>query len=190
MSGEDIISKRGTALENQFFAEVDEKLLQALKAELTKADAAKELAKLTGLNDLSVLQGLIEAGLAPTTFPALRLFPLIAVAWSDGRLDAAERDLVLAAADKQGIAAGSASWSILSGWLQAEPAPSLFDAWEGFAPALVAHLSTAEATSLKEAIVAEVRNVAEASGGVLGWASISKGEHLALNRIEKALTRN
>ncbi len=189
MSDEGTISKRGQALENQFFASVDEKLVAALKAELEKAETTKELAKLSGVGDEKVLSALADASVSSSTFPALRLFPLVAVAWADGVLADSEKETVLFAAYKQGIESSTASGQVLSSWLSQEPPATLFDAWEGFAKSLVAKLSADEALGLKNAIVNEIRQVAEASGGLLGWSSISKGEHAVMNRIEKALTR-
>jgi hypothetical protein len=189
MSDEGTISKRGQALENQFFASVDEKLVAALKAELEKAETTKELAKLSGVGDEKVLDALAEAGVSPSTFPALRLFPLVAVAWADGVLSASEKETILLSAHQQGIEKSSSAGQVLSSWLSQEPPNSLFDAWEGFTKSLVKILSAEQADGLKTAIVSDVKQVAEASGGLLGWASISKGEHAIMNRVEKALTR-
>lgn len=188
MSGEDIISKRAAALENQFFASVDEKLTDALRAELEKAAATKELAKLSGVADEKILGALVDAGVSPTTFPALRLFPLVAVAWADGMLDAAERDKVMEASTKHSVDANSPSGKILAAWLATEPSDELFDAWEHFARSLVKELSPNDALALKNGILAEVHEVAKASGGVLGWSAISKGEHAVENRIKAALS--
>ncbi len=188
MSGEDIISKRAAALENQFFASVDEKLTEALRAELEKATATNELAKLTGVADEKVLGALVDAGVSPSTFPALRLFPLVAVAWADGMLDAAERDKVMEASTKHCVHTDSPSGKILAAWLATEPPAELFSAWEQFARALVKELAPVDALALKTGILAEVHEVAEASGGVLGWAAISKGEHAVESRIKAALS--
>jgi predicted phosphoadenosine phosphosulfate sulfurtransferase len=65
----------------------------------------------------------------------------------------------------------------------------LFDAWESYAKALVASLPTPEAENLKNSIVNEINAVATTSGGLLGWAAISTGEHKVMNRIVAALTQ-
>lgn len=189
MSGEDIISKRGAALESQFFAAVDEKLTAALKAEIEKAEATKELHKLTGVDDEKVIAALIEAGVSVNSLPALRLFPLVAVAWADGMLEAGEREKVMHASTKHCVHGDSPSGRVLAAWLSAEPPAALFEAWEHFASALVKTLAPVDALALKNSVLAEVHEVAQASGGVLGWAAISKGEHAVMNRISAALTR-
>ncbi len=189
MSGEDILHQRGAALESQFFAAVDAKLMADLQAEIKKTDEAKTLARLSGINDPAVLHSLVEAGVSPSTFPALRLFPLVAVAWADGLLEKSERETVLAAADKHSVGLDSPSGGILAAWLEKEPGPELFTAWEAFAKALVSKLSASDAQSVRDSILKEVNDVAKASGGLLGWGAISKGESEVVNRIERALTR-
>jgi len=188
MSGEDILHQRGAALESQFFAAVDAKLMADLQAELKKSDDAKALAGVSGIHDLAVLDALVEAGVSPSTFPALRLFPLVAIAWADGLLEKSERETVLAAADKHSVGLNSPSGGILAAWLAKEPGPELFVAWEAFAKAMVNKLSISDAKSVRDAILKEVNDVAQASGGLLGWGAISKGESEVANRIEQALT--
>lgn len=189
MSGEDIIQQRGTALENQFFAAVDAKLMAELQAELGRADAVRELAKISGIEDRSALEALAAAGVAPSAYPALRLFPLVAVAWADGMLEKAEREQVLKGAEANGVQPGTASGSLLEAWLSQKPSEELFVAWEAFAGALIAKLDAPQGESLRRSILNDVRNVAQAAGGILGWAAICKGEHAVMNRIERALSR-
>ncbi len=189
MSGEDIIHQRGAALESQFFAAVDAKLMADLQAELKKSDDAQGLAKLSGIDDPAVLEALVRAGVSPSSFPALRLFPLVAVAWADGMLEKSERETVLAAANKHCVGAESPSGGILAMWLDKEPSSELFAAWEAFAKSLVTKLSASDAQVVRESIIKEVVDVAQASGGLLGWGAISKGESEIVKRIERALTR-
>jgi hypothetical protein len=61
--------------------------------------------------------------------------------------------------------------------------------WESYARSLIASLDQEEADLLKSTLVDEIQQVASASGGLLGWASISKGEHEVMNRIVAALTK-
>jgi len=189
MSGEDIIQQRGAALESQFFAAVDAKLMAELQAELKSAAEAQELTKMSGIQDSKVLDAILAAGVSAGSFPALRLVPLVAIAWADGLLDSAEREMVLAAANKHSVGENTPSGALLAAWLEKEPSPELFNAWETFAKTLVSSLQSGEAHSLKASMLKEVKEVAQASGGLLGWAAISKGEHTILNRVESALSK-
>ncbi len=188
MSGEDIIQQRGAALESQFFAAVDAKLMAELQAELKSAEEAKELTKMSGIQDTKVLAAILAAGVSASSFPALRLVPLVAIAWADGLLESNERETVLAAANKHSVDENSPSGALLAAWLEKEPSPELFNAWEAFAKTLISSLTSEEARSLKVSILKEVKDVAQASGGLLGWAAISKGESAILNRVESALS--
>ena len=78
---------------------------------------------------------------------------------------------------------------LLDSWLQTKPSTEMFHAWETYAKALVAALSASDADELKKALVKEIHTVASASGGLLGWAAVSQGEHKAMQRIESALSR-
>ncbi|MDZ4849584.1 MAG: hypothetical protein SGI77_09830 [Pirellulaceae bacterium] len=189
MSGEDIIQQRGAALESQFFAAVDAKLMADLQAELKKSQDTQELSRLSGIQDAAVLEAIVSAGVSPSAFPAFRLFPLVAIAWADGMLDGNERDVVVAAAEQHSVGKDTPSGAVLATWLENQPSPALFSAWEAFTKALVAKLTPEEAQSVKTSIVNEVKAVAKASGGVLGYAAISKGENEILNRVINALTR-
>ncbi len=92
-------------------------------------------------------------------------------------------------AGKNGIEAGSASSQLLQAWLAKNPGSELFQAWENFASKLVQTISESEAAAVKNNLLKEVKQVAQASGGLLGWAAISSGESKVMQRIEAALTR-
>jgi len=189
MSNEDLLQKRGVALENQFFSKVDAKLVEAIRVNLEKTDNVKALAELSGLQDKSALDALFSAGVSPGALPALRLFPLIAVAWADGRLESREKEVILDAASKHGVTRESNSGKVVATWLATNPGEELFVAWEVFASTLVNKLSIADALSVQSTILQEIKSVAQSAGGVLGWNAISKGESIVMNRIEKALQR-
>lgn len=188
MAGDDILAKRGSALENQFFSEVDEKLLAALREEMEVAEKSNALAAATGIRDEAVLKSILAAGVSVQTLSALKLYPMIAVAWADGMLSESERETILLCAEKHGFDLKSPSGEILKSWLTEKPSADLLDAWKAFAQELVKHLSDEETATLRMVLVNEVKKVAEASGGLLGWSSISKGEHAVLNEIEAALS--
>jgi len=189
MNSQDSLQKRGASLESQFFSDVDAKLVEALQADLERADNEKALTELSGLQDRKAINALIAAGVSPATLPALRLFPLIAVAWADGRLEPNERETVFEAATKHGLDRESASGKIIASWLEINPSAELFDAWEAFVKTLISKLPVADALTVQSTILEEINAVAKAAGGVLGWNAISKGESKVMNRIEQALKR-
>ena len=57
----------------------------------------------------------------------LMRFPVVQVAWVDGRINANERKLILAAARSRGIAEDSPVEKTLADWLDNRPAYTFFD---------------------------------------------------------------
>ena len=189
MSNSDSLHERGNALENQFFSQLDAKLLEELKIKHDHDSLIGEFSRITGLKDEKILEAIYNLGVTPQSFAALRVFPLVAVAWADGTLDEAEKVTVNTLAGTHFQLKQSPAGQLLEKWLAVKPSSDQFEAWETYTKALVAALPAPDAERLKSALVKEIHAVASSSGGLLGWAAISAGEHKTLNRIEAALTR-
>ena len=190
MSSTDPLNERGSALENQFFSQLDNKLLDELRIKEDHANFIGEFSRISGIKDEKILEAILKIGVTPQSFTALRVFPLVAVAWADGVLEEAEKSTINTLAATQSLTKQSPAGQLLEKWLEKKPSSEMFDAWETYAKALVAALPAHDADELKKALVKEIHTVASSSGGLLGWAAISSGEHKALNRIEAALTRS
>lgn len=182
-------SERADALENAFFAEVDAKLLEKLRSNFEKDQTVEELAALCGITDKHALESLVEAGVNPRTLTALHLFPLIAVAWADNAIQSEEREKVMEAASKQGLTRESPAGQLLQSWLSKKPSDHVFVAWESYAKALIGSLDADSAESVRRCMEGELKGVAQASGGVLGWAAVSKGESTVMDRVIAALKK-
>jgi len=63
-----------------------------------------KLAEASGLTDIDLVDRLVGLGIRASTLAALTLVPLIEVAWADDRMEAKERDAILAAAAATGRA--------------------------------------------------------------------------------------
>jgi len=188
MSNQDSLHDRGSALENQFFAKLDAKLLAELKSQQEQDNAVAEFSRISGIKDTKILEAVHKLGVTPQTFSAMRVFPLVAVAWGDGVLEDAERSTINTLASTH-FPKQCPAGQMLEKWLATKPSPEMFDAWESYAKALVAALPAQNAEDLKKALVHEIQTVATSSGGLLGWAAISQGEHKVMKRIESALTK-
>lgn len=184
MSSGDAFHQRGEALENQFFAKVDEELVKKLR----EKQEVQDLQKMLGVCD-STAKSLHALGVSTETSAALRLAPLVAVAWADGLLESKERDAVLQAAALHGITQDQPSGKLLAVWLQSPPPRDCLEFWCEYAATLVSNMTPEAAQSLKESIVNDLKKVASATGGVLGWGAVSDGESAILRRVEAALTR-
>lgn len=185
MSTGDAFSRRGDALENRFFADLDRKLIEQLQA---KSDA-ESLAKALGIEPGPLATALLKAGVSAQNALSLRLVPLILVAWADGRMEPEESQIVLDAAQKQGIQSNDPAGQLLANWLKTAPPADMISLWSDYAKAIISHLSASEAEQLRSAITSEIKAVANAAGGVLGWAAVSSGECKVMTAVENALAK-
>jgi hypothetical protein len=184
---DEFLGDRKKALEDSFFAKENAKLVERLRAEKEKTSAREGLAQVTGISDAAVVQKLVDLGIKPETWAAVSLLPLIEVAWADGNVDDKERRAVLAAAEANGIAAGSPSSELLENWLVERPDSQMLEAWGGSIATLCAALDEREKQALKAEVVGRARTVAEAAGGILGLGNkVSAEEAEVLSRLERA----
>jgi hypothetical protein len=182
----DGLHKRQKALEEEFFARKNEQLRDKLKATFEQEVTREKLQAATGLTDPQVLDRLIALQVRGETLAAFWLYPLVEVAWADGKLDRKERDAILEAAKAGGIAAGSAGFEALEAALADGPTEARREVWFAYARDLSARLDPKERRAVREDLVQRARVVAEASGGILGMRKISSDEQRVLDRIAEA----
>jgi hypothetical protein len=182
----DSIHKRGRALEEAFFAERDQQLLQALRRRLSAEEAANVLAAATGVSDQIVIRELAELP-AAHFLAVLGIFPLVEVAWCDRTVSAAERKAVLAAAADMGVLLDSPAHRLLDRWLESRPAETALSLWTDYVRAVCATLKPETVATLKDGVMQRARKIALAAGGVLGLGNkISAAEQACLDRLTQA----
>jgi uncharacterized tellurite resistance protein B-like protein len=186
MSDADSLQNRGRSLENAFFSNLDEELLSKLRENLSVDNAVAEFQAATGIKDPKVVAALHKLGISPSTMSAMRVLPLIAVAWADGAADANEIAAVNTIAGRH-FQHDSAAAGLLKNWLANRPTDAMLDAWEAYAATIFASLSESESQSLKATLIEEVNEVATASGGLLGFGAVSPSEKNLLMRIKHVL---
>jgi len=183
--------ERGKALEDSFFRNVDQQLIDQLKQENQSDSMREELASVSGIQDEAVLDLFVELGVSPETVAALATAPLVEVAWSDGNLDDKEREALLEAATQYGAGEGTATRRLLESWLQQKPDESLLQAWSEYIAAVVAENSPETVEAIRMGLLNRARSVAEATGGFLGLGSkISNSEAAVLDRLAAAFERD
>jgi len=107
MSTQDALGKRGRALEDDYFRRKDQELLEKMRQEVAAKKTQEALGATTGLTDPALLEELQALGFTLDTVCLLPLVPMLQVAWAEGGVSQAERDLIQQFADNRGIAAGS-----------------------------------------------------------------------------------
>jgi hypothetical protein len=185
--GENPLSDRGKGLEEEYFHRKEKELIEKLRQRSAAASQLKELSEATGIPDQEILQTLQELGYTRATVTLLHLVPLIQVGWVDGKMDRAEREMILEAARLRGVAEGSAGYKQLIEWLDKRPSEEFFDKTLSIIRRL---LETMPDTDRRrgEGVLADSVRVASVSGGILGFGNkISDEEKTLLQRIARTL---
>ena len=186
----EVLRDREKALENQYFAKEEQRLLEKIREQRAHLAEKQALADATGLTDDVLLQKLVDLGIETSTWAALLLVPLVEVAWADagsGGLDDREVLAVLAAAEAQGARKGEPGHELIERWLEKRPDPGLLEAWGEYIVTLCADLTPTERRALRDEILGRVLKVAEAAGGLLGtFGKVSSEEKRMIAELEKA----
>ncbi len=181
------LEERENALEEQFFKNQNEALLQKLKAAKQKEATFEELKRITGIQTPAVLEQLVDMKIGASAALVLSLYPLVEVAWADGAVQPNERQVILDEASKAGISLQSEGGELLEQWLSRPPPPSWHGQWVDYVKALGAGMTPAQRDTLKTELLGRARKVAEAAGGILGLGfAVSSGEKAVLEALEKA----
>ena len=180
----DPIHDRGHQLEDLFFKKRDSELLARIKDAQESAQDRHDLSAVSGIDDEQVIGALVESGVTADSMTSISLIPLVMVAWSDHRMEEAERFAILKAAEQSGIEKETASYHLLDHWLQTEPSHDLLDAWKGYIEALKGKTDDVVMSQLKSSIMDRAEHVAKMSGGFLGIGqTISPSEQKVLEEL-------
>lgn len=183
----DSIHERGRSLEEAFFAERDRQLLDKLKRKLSAEETARVLAAAIGIADEATLKAITKVEAGVPVLAAMALLPMVEVAWCDGDVSSKERDAILKAAVEMEIAADSAAYQILKGWLENRPGLGAVVAWKDYVRAIRATLEPMAAFKLKQAVMGRAEKVAAAAGGFLGLGNkVSAAERTCLDDLAQA----
>lgn len=165
----------------------------ALRAEVSLATARDRIDEL--LTDAArsdrdpgaLLIRLGEMGFGSDALVMLTLYPLVAVAWADGRVDERERKIVLDAAERAGISRGGLNFRLLESWLLEAPDPGLMDLWKKYARAVAEAMGPDWENQLAGQILSLCERVALATGGFLALDKISSSEYAVLRDLRASL---
>jgi hypothetical protein len=177
---------KARALEDAFFFEEDQRLLESLREMKVLEQTTGLLSEVSGISDPRVLMRLAQLKVTPASAASLAILPLVAVAWADGSVDAVEREVLVDALDEN-FFFQTIDRDILEAWLAIPPPPSLLVAWEEFVGDLVFQLGPADRGALAAGILGHAHRVAGAVGNFLGFGGISADEQNVLDRLGRAL---
>lgn len=175
------------ALEEAFFRDVDAMIMQRLHSEAETPKASKALMESTGLRDPILIEELCQLGVSAEGLIAMRLVPLVLIAWADNVVTDDEREAVMAQAKKIGVAGGSVADVLLEHWLTQKPPLKIIDAWKRYMTTKFAKMPRTAKTRLINLMKSQMMAVAEASGGHLGIGKLSKKEQQLIYMMTRAL---
>lgn len=184
----DMFDERERALENQYFRQRDQELIEKLQEQGRRERERAELERELDIHDGAFLEHLQEVGFTPDNLSLLHLVPLVEVAWSEGEVTQRERDLILALAERRGIAPDDQAYIQLTGWLDACPDREFFDTTYEAVRRTLASQDEQSREATEHDLLEWATRVAEATGGVLGMMPISREERECLRRVTERLT--
>ena len=184
---DDALSKRGRALEDEYFRKKDRELVEKLRQAAAAERARREMGAKIGSDDPEMLQELQALGFTPDTVILLPLVPVIQMAWADGSVAPAERALIVDLARSRGVAEGSAADRLLSEWLTRQPGPSVLESATRLIRGMLAAQPSDQPALTADDLVRYCESIAEASGGIFGINRISAEERALLTTIAAAL---
>jgi hypothetical protein len=190
MTEHDTLGERGRALEDEYFRKRDRELIEKMRQAAIAGQTRVELGQKTGLQDPALLKELQDLGFTPETVVLLPLVPVLEVAWAEGGITPAERDLLVRLARSRGVAEDSVADRQLNAWMTSRPAPSVFTHAGRLTAAMLASGSDQVTTGLTaDELVAYCEKIAAVSGGILGLriGSVSLEEKSLLARIASDL---
>lgn len=185
MSEHDSIKERGRALEEEYFRKRERELAEKLRMTRAAEQAAREMGAVTGLSDPEVVRELVELGFTSETVILLPLVPVLQVAWAEGGVTPAERDLVTQLARARGIVPGSPADTQLAAWLANRPEDALFARAGGLIRALLDEHAAPVGALSAEDLLKYCERVAAASGGIFNLGKVSFEERQLLESIAK-----
>jgi|SRR5918996_4329013 DNA-binding phage protein len=187
MPDKDMIRERGRSLEEDYFRKKDRELIEKMRQATAAEEDRRQMAKKSGLDDPALLQDLKDLGFTPETVSLLPLVPPLRMAWAEGGITAAERDLLVRLARSRGIAEGSEADRQLAAWMTRQPDETMFTRAGRLIRAMLDSQSPETSDLSADDLVEYCERIAASSGGVFGIGRISAEEKKLLSSIAQDL---
>jgi hypothetical protein len=122
----DIFRERERGEEQAYFRKLDAELIAKLRHKAKFSEIAHALAEKLQADEPELLERIQKLGVTLDTGSAFILAPLVEVAWVDGDVSDAERDIILRIAKQRGVEPGSSDYQQLLDWLAHRPSDEVF----------------------------------------------------------------
>jgi hypothetical protein len=186
----DLFRERERGEEAAYFRQQDAKLIAKLRQRSQLSDIAHALAEKLHADEPALLERIQKLGVTLDTGSAFMLAPLVEVAWADGDVSHAERDIILHIAAQRGVVPDSGDYRQLLDWLDHCPSDEIFrTALEAIRVGLSV-LPHEESEKRIETMIKACEDVAQAAGGLaqLLWMDgVSHAESAVITAIRRHL---
>ena len=187
MTEHEFLDDRRRGLEEDYFRRKDRELIEKMRHAAAAERTRNEMSAKTGLTDPALVAELQELGFTPETLSVLPLVPIVQMAWAEGGITPAERNLLVKLARERTINEGSPADRLLNEWMTHQPSPDVFARATRLIRAML-DVGTPDATALSaDDLIKYCENIAAASGGILGIGKISTEERETLAQIAREL---
>lgn len=190
MSTKDIFTERERGLEEEYFMRKERELIEKLHGKLADEKQRNQMEEATGIHDQEVIEALQELGYTPETVQLLHLVPLIQVAWASGDVSSEERELIMQLAYTRGVQPESKAQTQLNDWLTNQPPAGFFENTLRAIRIFIAALPASQRRDARQDLLSFCAKIAEASGGILGFGSVSNAERKALEQITREIAKD
>ncbi len=183
MSNKNIFSERERGIENEYFHKKERELLEKMRSRRALEEDREQMAEAIGVADEEVLELLQDLGYSAETVKLMPIVPLIQVAWAENGVSKKEREMILEIAAARDIMPGTPAYDELIGLLEQEPPQEFYErALRGLRYLLEAIPEDLRAES-RQSLVEYSTQIAEVSGGILGFKKISDEERQLIAEI-------
>lgn len=190
MSDPNILSALRKAREEEYFHKKERELIEKMRQLALKEQERKELSEFFLVEDAEILDALQELGYSRETIFLLFLVPVIHVGWIDGEVTERERKAILEIARQRGMTEGSPAEEMLMDWLNNRPADEFFEKTLRLIRSILASRPGVVRNIREQSLAHYCNVVAEASGGFLGFGSVSSAQKELINKIVEDLKRD
>jgi hypothetical protein len=152
-----------------------------------KALDRRLMAETIGERNEDFLSELQAAGYTADTIVLAELTPQIQIAWADDRVSKRERDVIFEAAAHRGVPPHSRARLQLARWLEHRPPEGFFRISRRAITRMLRRLPTHVQANVRRSLLQEYAALAGASGGFLGWRSVSVEERHVIDSLTSEL---
>jgi hypothetical protein len=188
----DAFHDRERAEEAAYFSQQDAKLIEKLRARAKLGEIAAAMAAKLQVDDPAMLDRIAKLGITLETAAAFLLAPLVGIAWVDGDVSQAERDVIVRIASDRGVPPDSRDMSQLLKWLDVRPSGAVFGAALDAIKVGLSVLPSDEANRRIDTMIKACEDVAQAAGGLSRLLAlhgrVTTEERSILDEIRQRLT--